>query len=173
MAWIDSISDIVSKYTGSSSGVASAPADPHQDYCNIARRAPQPVVADALAQTFRSDQTASFPEMVSSLFQGSNPAQQAGLLNQLMGAIGPAALSRTPWLRSVAGTSNGAPSIAPEAAAKVNGEQVQQLAEHAQRANPTVIDQVSGFYAQHPVVVKALGGAAISLAIRHMIQRSS
>jgi hypothetical protein len=170
MAWIDSVSDIISRYT-SAGGAVSAPADPHQDYCNIARQAPQPVVADALAHTFRSDQTASFPEMVSSLFQGSSPNQQAGLLNQLIGAIGPAALTRTPWLRSIASTSSGVPNLAPQAASQVTAEQVQQLADHAERSNPSVIDQVSGFYAQHPGVVKALGGTAIAMAIRHMIQR--
>jgi hypothetical protein len=172
MAWIDSVSDIVSRYT-SAGGAATAPADPHQDYLNVARQAPQPVIADALAHTFRSDQTPSFPEMVSNLFRGSSPNQQAGLLNQLIGSIGPAALTRTPWLRSIATTSGGMPNLGPQAASQVTAEQVQQLADHAERSNPSVVDQVSTFYAQHPGVVKMLGGAAITLAIRHMVQRKA
>ena len=39
-------------------------------------------MADALAHAFRSDQTPSFPEMVSSLFRQSNPDQRAGLVDQ-------------------------------------------------------------------------------------------
>jgi hypothetical protein len=89
MAWMDAISDIFNRYAGAAGGTASAPADPHQDYRNIAESAPPQVMADALAHAFRSDQTPSFPEMVSSLFRQSNPDQRAGLLDQLMGAIGP------------------------------------------------------------------------------------
>jgi hypothetical protein len=61
------------------------------------------VMADALAHAFRSDQTPSFPEMVSNLFRQSNPDQRAGLLNQIIGAIGPAALATVPGLKDVAG----------------------------------------------------------------------
>jgi hypothetical protein len=37
--------------------------------------------------------------------------------------------------------------------------------------NPTIVDQISGFYAQHPGVVKALGSAAITIAIRQIARR--
>ena len=66
------------RYSGAAGGTASAPADPHQDYRDIAEAAPPQVMADALAHTFRSEQTPSFPEMVSSLFRQSNPDQRAG-----------------------------------------------------------------------------------------------
>ena len=49
--------------------------------------------------------------------------------------------------------------------------QVQEAVARAQRDNPSVVDQVSGFYAQHPDVVKALGGAAITIAIKHIARR--
>ena len=35
MAWMDAISDIFNRYSGTAGGAASAPADPHHDYCNI------------------------------------------------------------------------------------------------------------------------------------------
>ena len=44
-------------------------------------------------------------------------------------------------------------------------------AEHAEKQNPSVVDQVSSFYAQHPQVVKALGGLALTIALQHMLQR--
>jgi hypothetical protein len=171
MAWFDSIADIVTRYTSGGGGTASAPADPHSDYCNIANSAPSQVLADALAHTFRSDQTPSFPEMASTLFRQSNPNQQAGLLNQLMGAIGPAALASIPGLGALANRLGSGQSINPEMATQVSAEQVQQIAHHAERNNPSIVDQVSGFYAQHPDVVKALGGAAITIAIQHIAQR--
>jgi ABC-type cobalamin transport system ATPase subunit len=124
-------------------------------------------MADGLAQAFRSDQTPSFPEMVASLFRQSNPDQRAGLLNHLIGSIGPAALASVPGLKEVSGGQ----SVTSQDASQISAEQVQQAAAHAQRQNPSIVDQVSGFYAQHPDVVKALGGAAISIAIQHIVRR--
>jgi hypothetical protein len=171
MAWMDAISDIFNRYSGAAGGTASAPADPHQDYRDIAEAAPPQVMADGLAHAFRSDQTPSFPEMVSSLFRASNPDQRAGLLDQLVGAISPAALASVPGLSDLAGSSGGGPSVTSQQASRISPEQVQQAAAHAQNANPSIIDQVSGFYAQHPGVVRALGGAAITIALQHIARR--
>jgi hypothetical protein len=167
MTWMDEISNIVNRYAGGGGGTASAPADPHQDYRTIAQSAPPQVMADALSHTFRSDQTPSFPEMVSGLFRQSNPEQRAGLLNQIKGAIGSGALASIPGLKDL-----GSQTVTPQQASQVSADQVQQVASNAQRDNPSIIDQVSGFYAKHPDLVKALGGAAISIAIQHIAQRS-
>jgi hypothetical protein len=169
MDWMQAISDIVSRYTGTSGGAASAPADPHKDYCHIAASAPTQVMADALSHTFRSDQTPDFADMVSNLFRQSNPTQQAGLLNQLIGTLGPAALASIPALRGVVA---GGAGVTPETASQVSADQVRQMANSAQRANPSIVEQVSGFYAQHPDVVKALGGAAVAIAIQHIARRT-
>ena len=171
MAWTDAINEIFNRYAGAAGGTASAPSDPHQDYRNIAEAAPSNVIADALAHTFRSDQTPSFPEMVSSLYRQSNPDQRAGLINQLIGAIGPAALATVPGLAQLAGSAGGGQSVTSQNATEISAEQVQQAAAHLQRENPSVLDRVSGFYAQHPDVVKALGGAAITIAIQHIARR--
>jgi hypothetical protein len=171
MAWMDALTDIVSRYTGGGGGAASAPADPHQDYCNIAAAAPSQALADGLSQAFRSDKTPSFAEMVSSLFRQSNPGQQAGLLNQLAESVGPAALASIPALKELAARSGSSRSVTPQMASQVSAEQVQQIANQAENNNPSVVDQVSGFYAQHPEVVKALGSAAVTIAIQHIIRR--
>jgi hypothetical protein len=168
MAWTDAINVIVNRYSGSSGGTASAPADPHADYCDVAEAAPPAVMADALAQTFRSDETPSFPEMVSSLFRESDPNQRAGLLNPIFRAIGPAALVNIPGLRDLAGNIAQGQSVTPQQASQVSAEQVQQAAVHAQRSDPSIVDHVSSFDAQHPNVVKALGGAAIAIAPTHL-----
>src|SRR5262249_3680739 len=106
MGWMDAISEICARYAGSAAGAASAPADPHQDYRNIAQAAPPDVLADALSHTFRSDQTPSFPEMVSNLFRESNSGQKSGLLQELLKAISPATLERNPELKDIAASSN-------------------------------------------------------------------
>ena len=76
MTWIDAISDIVNRYSGAAGGTASAPADTYHDYRDIAEAAPPQVMADALAHTFRSEQTPSFPEMVSNRFRQSSLDQR-------------------------------------------------------------------------------------------------
>jgi len=171
MAWMDAISDIVKRYTGGSGGTASAPADPHLDFCNVAKTVPSQVTADALAHAFRSDQTPNFPQMVSSLFRESNPEQKAGLLNQLMRSIDPATLSTIPGLSQLAGSLGSDQQVTPQQASQVLPEQVQQAAAHALGANPTIVERVSSFYAEHPGVVKALGTAAITIALQHISQR--
>jgi hypothetical protein len=169
MDWMDKINDIVSRYTGASGGTVTAPSDPHEDYRAIAQSAPKPVLADALAHAFRSDRTPSFPEMVSNLFRQSNPDQRAGLLNHILGAAGPAAAANVPALKD----AEGGQTVTPGQANQVSADQVQQIATHAERNTPSVVDTVSSFYAQHPDVVKALGGAALSIAIQRIAQRRS
>jgi hypothetical protein len=171
MAWMDAISEIVNRYSGASGGTAAAPADPHQDFCNVAEAAPSQVISDALAHAFRSDQTPDFPKMVSSLFQESNPDQRAGLLNQLIAAIPPATLASIPGLSALAGSVSGGEGITPQQASQVSAEQVEKAAARAQSSNPSIIDRVSGFYAQHPHVVRALGGAVITIALQHISRR--
>jgi hypothetical protein len=173
MSWMDAIGGIVSRYTSAGGGAASAPADPHGDYRTIAQSAPQQVMSDALSSAFRSDQTPSFPEMLSSLFRQSNPDQRAGLLNRIIGEVGPAALAGVPALKGLAGSTSGSQEVTPQTASQVSPEQIQQMATHAQRNNPSIVERVSDFYAQHPDVVKALGGAAITIAIQRIAQRRS
>ena len=163
MSWIDMLNDIVQRYSGQSGGTAAAPADPHQDYQQVVEKAPKDVVAGGLSEAFRSNQTPAFPEMVSKLFSNSDPAQRAQLLNQLAATLGPALSAILP------GVAGG--TVTPQQAAEVSPEQVQQAAAHAEKRDPSIVDQVSGFYAQHPETVKALGGLALSIALQHMMRR--
>jgi hypothetical protein len=160
MSWMDLISNL--------GGAAAAPENANQQYDQVAQHAPPEVVAGGLAQAFRSDQTPAFPEMVSNLFTHSDPNQKAGLLQRLLGGVGPAAVAGLPGL---AGLLGGGGQITPQVADQVSPEQVQQLASHAEKQNPSVVDQVSSFYSQHPQVVKALGGLALAVALQHMLQR--
>jgi hypothetical protein len=169
MAWTDALNDIVSRYAGGAGGAASAPADPHEDYKTIAQSASPQEMADALSNAFRSDQTPNFPDMVSGLFRESNPEQRAGLLSHLLSAIGPAAVASIPGLSGLAG--NSVSGVTARQASRVTEDQVQQAAAQAQRENPSIIDRVSGFYAQHPDAVKGLGAAALTIAIQSIARR--
>ena len=135
----------------------------------MARHAPPDEVAGGLSQAFRSDRTPSFPEMVSNLFRNSDPNQRAGLLNRLLAGIGPGALAGLPG--GLAGLLGGQGEVTPQQANQISPDQVQVIASHAEKQNPSVVDQVSSFYSQHPQVVQALGGLALTIALQHMMRR--
>lgn len=132
--------------------------------------APQQSLAGGLAQAFRSDQTPAFPQMLSSLFSNSDGQQRAGLLNQLLATAGPGLLaSALPG--PLAALLKGGSQITPEQAQQIPAESIQEIAAHAEKANPSIIDQVSGFYSQHPKVVQALGAGALAMIMSHVSKK--
>lgn len=153
---------------------ASAEAPPpgvEQHYEQVAGNAPPPQLAGGLAEAFRSQATPPFGEMLRTLFSNSNGEQRAGILNQLLGAVGPG-LFTSGALSGLAGLLHGGqPAVTPEEAGRVPPEAVQQLAEHAQKQNPSIVDQVSEFYSRHPTLVKALGAGSLALILSHLSRK--
>ena len=92
--------------------------------------------------------------------------EKAGLLNQVIGALGPGAaqtLGGTGALAGLAGLLKGGAPVTPQQAQDVSPEQVQVLAKQASQKSPSVVDAAAGFYAQHPQLVKAVGAGALAL----------
>ncbi len=159
---------MLEQYRGASA--AAPPATVEQDYSQVAQSAPQSHLASGLAEAFRSNDTPPFSQMLSTLFSNSNGQQRAGILNQLLGAAGPSLLA-SGGLSSLAGLLRGGNTVSPEQANQIPPEAVQQLAEHAQKQDPSIVDQASQFYAQHPTLVKALGAGSLALIMSHLSQR--
>jgi hypothetical protein len=167
MSWMDQIGGLLQRYAGA--GAQDAQPDAHDHFDQFAQAAPHSAVADGLAAAFRSDDTPPFPQMIGQMFGQSNPQQRAGILNTLMGAVGPTVLSQ---ILSRSGSSGlagllggGAQSVPPEVAQQVSPEAVQEIAQQAEQHNPSVVDMASNFYAQHPQLVKTLGAAALTVAL--------
>ena len=151
--------------------VANPPQNVQQDYQQAAEAVPSSHLADALGEAFRSGETPPFGQMLSNLFANSNPDQRAGILNHLLSAVGPAALG-SGVLGSLAGLLRGGnAAVSPEQAKQVSPEAVQQLAEHAEKQNPSIVDQASQFYSQHPKLVQALGAGSLALIMSHLSRR--
>ena len=170
MNWMNAVEGILQRYSGQGSGTAAAPDDPHNDFQEVARAAPPNVVASGISQAFRSDQTPPFPEMLATLFSHSDPNQRAGMLNQLLNSVGPGTLAALPGLAGMSSLFAGG-TMTPEHASQISPREVQQMAAHAEQRNPSVVDQVSRFYAQHPELMKAAGGLALTVALQHMLRR--
>jgi hypothetical protein len=167
---MNQIGGILQQYMGAGGGPPQPPAAVEQHFDQVAQSAPQGTLTDALSQVFRSDQTPSFGQMVSQLFNQSNNQQRAGLLNRLLASAGPGVLSQVGGLGGLAGLAGGG-QVTPQQASQVSPDDVKQLATHAKQKNPSIVDEISGFYAQHPDVVKALGGLAMAIAIQHIARR--
>jgi hypothetical protein len=170
MSWLNTINELAERYNA---GTAQGGGNTHEDFQRVVQSAPQDVVSNGIAHMFRSDETPAFPDMVSSLFGQSNQTQRAGLLSELLSAVAPGALAGLPGLGGLAGMLGGAKNDPEALANQLSPAQVQQIAAHAQGQDPSIIDRVSGFYSQHPGVMKAVGGMALSVALRHMMGRAA
>ena len=163
--------DILQQYAGAA---GANPDNTHQHFDEVAGAAPQDVVGKGVADAFRADSTPPFGEMVGRMFGQSNPEQQAGVLNQLLNSIGPGVLSALGGgiLGRIAAQANaGVPQVTPEQASQITPAQVQEIATRAEQHDPSVLDQVGGFYAQHPQLVKTLGSAALAIALAGVANR--
>jgi hypothetical protein len=167
MSFLSGIGDLLKQYSANSATPATAPVV-EQHFDEVAQAVPSFTLAGGLAEAFRSGQTASFPQMAAQLFANGNGQQQASVLNGLMATLGPAVIAK------FAGSAPNSPlaailqsgSVTPAQAASVNPAEVQALTAHAQNQDPSIIDQVSAIYAQHPVLIKSLGAAALTIAMK-------
>jgi hypothetical protein len=154
--------DLLQQYAGARPDQAAGNVADH--FHEVAQTAPPETIGQGLAAAFRSDQTPPFAQLVGQLFGNANPQQQSGMLNHLLATLGPEAAAML-GAGNLQPASGGAAQVTPEQATQVSAQQVQQLAERAERQNPGIVDTLSGFYAQHPELVKTLGGAALTIAL--------
>src|SRR5438309_5287617 len=146
-------------------GGASSTANPEQDFQHVAQNAPQDHLASGITGAFRSDSTPPFAQMVGNLFSNSDGQQRAGILNHLLSAVGPGAAGG--MLGSLLG-GQGNRQLTPEQAQQVSPDAVHDLAQQAERSNPSIVETAGNFYAQHPALVQSLGAVALASVMSHM-----
>jgi hypothetical protein len=160
------LGNLLNQYLGG--GANANPAQAENDFDHVAQNSPFAALAQGVTQALRSDQTPPFSQMVGQMFSNGNPEQRAGMLNQLLSNISPGVLS------SVAGGLFGNMAggdqarVSPEQAAQLSPEQVQELAAKAEQQNPGIVERMGDFYAQHPTLIKTIGGAALAVALGAM-----
>jgi hypothetical protein len=173
MSFLSSIGGLLQQYAG-----ANAPTGQVEEHFDqVAGAVPASTMASGLAAAFRSGDTAPFAQMASQLFSNGNGSQQATMLNTLMASAGPGLLSSL-----MAGGAGGAlanllksgqTTVTPEQAAAIPPDEVQQLAEHVEKHDSSVIDKLSQVYAEHPTLIKSLGIAAMGIMMNKMSQTHS
>ena len=169
------LGSLLQQYAGGS----APPANVDEHFDQVAQNASRDDLSQGLAAAFRSDSTPPFGQMVGQLFGGANPNQRAGMLTNLIAGLAPTVLAS---LASRGGGNSGLggllgrlmpgadapPAVTPEQAAKMSPAEVEEIASHAEEANPGIVDQMSSFYAEHPQLVKGLGAAALAIALGRM-----
>jgi hypothetical protein len=166
------LGNLLNQYLGGAAGANQTQA--HDDFDRVAQNAPPDVLARGVTGALRSDQTPPFPQMVSQMFGQSNPNQRAGMLNQILATLGPTVLAQLSngGLGNLGNIFGGRTptQVTPEQAEQISPEAVRELAEKAEQENPSIVDRMGDFYAQNPTLVKAIGGAALAIALGHMAQ---
>lgn len=163
------LSDLVGMLQQYAGGTANS-ANTENDFDHVANNASSDHLASGLAGAFRSDATPPFAQMVSSLFSNSDGQQRAGILNHLLNAAGPASAGGLLG-NLLGGHANG--QVTPEQAQQVSPDAVHDLAQQAEKKNPSILETASNFYAQHPTLVKSLGTVALASVLSHMSRNQS
>jgi hypothetical protein len=152
-------------------GQTPADHDVHQVFDQVSAAVPSSTMAAGLADAFRSNQTPPFAQMAAQLFSKSSGQHQSDLLNTLLSSASPAML--TQFLGNnpgsvLAGLLGNKTQVAPDQAATVPPEEVQALAEHVEKHDPSVLDRVSQVYSAHPDLIKTLGAVALGIAMKRI-----
>jgi hypothetical protein len=108
--------------------------------------------------------------MLGQLFRQSNGEQRASILNRIIAVLGPSLAAQ------VAGGTLGkilsqGGQVSAQQAEEVPDDEVARVAKKAEQENPSIVDQLSDFYADHPGLVKTLGGVALTVLAARMAQK--
>lgn len=173
MDWMGKLGGILQQYGGADPN--RAPSNVDDDFDQVTQAAPRDTISDALSTAFRSEQTPPFGDMLGQLFNQSGGQQKASILNTLIRTLGPTVVAQILARRGAGGLAGmlggGQPEVTPEMAEQVPPEAVQDIAAQAEKADPSIIDQLSDIYARQPTLIKVLGGAALTIALAKIAQR--
>ena len=164
--------DILKQYTNPG---AAPTGDVFGHFDTVASQASPKDLGSGVAAALRSDATPSLGQTIGNLFGQSNPTQKAGVLNEIMQAMGGSALASAGGgiLGRIWGTGAQGPStpITPAQATQVSPTDISTIATSAQQQDGSIVDRLGSFYAQHPTLVKTLGVAALGAVMSHMSTR--
>ena len=171
MDLMNKITSILGRYTNADASQVSP--DVHEHFDSVAQAVPKDTLAQGISAAFNSDQTPPFGRMVGNLFNQSDPGQKAGMLSRLLSMAGPGVLTQVLARQGLTGLLPSSGEVSPQAASQLSPESVEQLATEAHKQNPSIVDSISSFYAQHPTLVKSLGAAALTIAMSNMSRRAA
>ena len=136
-------------------------------YDQIASAVPQQTLGGAIGPALQALGTGQAQQGIANSAQQMTAGQRGGLMGQLLGGLGNSGVN-VGGLLSQLGINQGV-ATNPQSATP---DEVATLASHAQANAPGVFQEAMGFYSQHPMLVKALGAAAITQIATHLGRQS-
>jgi hypothetical protein len=146
--------------------------DVYGHFDSVAEQSKPEELGSGVAAALRSDATPPFGQTIGNLFGQSNPTQKAGVLNEIMQALGPTGLASAGGgiLSKIwgPGAAAAATPLTPAQASQITPSDLNAIVSSAQQQNGSIVDRLGAFYAQHPALVKTLGVAALGVVMSHM-----
>ena len=160
-----SLFDDVKNLLGSAALGASTSGEPSAHFEQFAQSVDPTTLAQGIAASIRSDDTPPFAHLVSQLFSSASDDQKSTIVNTLLSAVTPDQRAHLSMLIPGMGT---AASLSSEHAATISPMDIQSLAQGVEQHDAGIIDKMSALYAAHPTLIKTLGVAGLTVAMRHI-----
>jgi hypothetical protein len=164
MAVLDDVKELLGKYATGTMPAGDAGAHFQQ----VSQSVDKSTLAGGIAEALRSDKTPPFSQLVSQLFASGSSEQKAAMLSTLMSAI--PASQRAKMASMIPGLGGASAAAGMPPADSVSANDVQKLAQHAEKQDATIVDKMSQLYAAHPGLVKTLGAGAMAIAMRKIAE---
>lgn len=171
MSLMDSFSGLLKQYAGQNVN----PADAETHFDQVSSAVPSSDLGGAVADMFRSSRTPPFAQLAAQMFGSANGDQKASVLNELISAAGPnlPSILSSAGLGALVSKLAGGETITPEAAQQVPPDAVQQMAQHVEKHDPSIVDKLGSVYAEHPTLIKSLGSAVLAITLAKMAKRTN
>jgi hypothetical protein len=163
MGYMDVIGGLLDRYSG---GAQPDRGEAYDHYDQIHNNVPPGVLGSVIGPALASLGSGEVRQRVYNSAGQMTPDQRGGLMQMLLGGLASSETSQPSLLSSL-----GMRSSLADNPNDANPEEVAQLAAHAHETNPGVFEQAMSFYSDHPVLVKALGTAAIGAIANKLLQR--
>ena len=174
MSWTDKVGSLLKQYSTSGGAAAQPAPDVHAHFDEVAQAVPPEYLGRRHRRgiPLRQDSCNG-----SDGFQPLRPIQRrtkGRLAKRADLLINPATLTQILSGAGLGGILSGlGSSLTPAQAQQIPPEVVQDMANHAEKANPSIVDSLSNFYAQHSALIKTLGGGALTIALAKIAQRQN
>ncbi len=134
-------------------------------YEQMAEMIPPGTLAEALSNYFRAEKATPFREAFVNFFKEATPVQKAAILNKISGALGSGRLAEILGARArfgvLAKILSGGAQVTPAQTEEIRPDDVKAFVEEAEKKEPTIVGTSCHFFANHPLLVKALGAKAL------------
>ncbi len=165
-----SLFDDVKSLLSSAAAGASPAGEPGAHFEQFAQSVDPTTLAQGIAASIRSDDTPPFAHLMSQLFSSASDDQKSTIVNTLLSSVTPDQRAHLSTLIPGMGTDA---SVSSEHAATMSPADIQSLAHGVEQHDAGIIDKMSALSAAHPTLIKTLGAAALTMAMRHIASQQN